>query len=83
MDKGATINVRTNTDTKKQAKHIAESMGVTLSTAINMFLVEFNKQGKFPFTPTGDLESGIEDEKHGRVSKSFDNAHDMLEDMLK
>ncbi len=29
-------------------------MGIDLSTAVNMFLVEISKTNKLPFTPTGE-----------------------------
>jgi DNA-damage-inducible protein J len=54
MTKDTTITIRLNKDIKAQATKVAEGMGIDLSTAINMFLVQITKTNELPFVPTGD-----------------------------
>lgn len=53
MAKNTTLTVRLNKDVKESATKVVSGMGLDLSTAINMFLVELSKTNKLPFTPTG------------------------------
>ena len=45
----ANINVRTNADLKAQAQQIFESIGLDLSTAVNLFLKQTVKVNNLPF----------------------------------
>lgn len=53
MSKNATLTIRLNKEVKDHAAKVASGMGLDLSTAVNMFLVELSKTNKLPFTPTG------------------------------
>lgn len=44
-----TIQVRTNSATKKGAQHILHSLGMDLSTAINIYLVQIIEKQGIPF----------------------------------
>ena len=44
------IQVRINQETKEEAKALCESMGLTLSGSIKMFLHQMIAQGEMPFT---------------------------------
>lgn len=54
MSKNTTLTIRLNKDVKEHAAKVASGMGLDLSTAVNMFLVEISKTNKLPFTPTGN-----------------------------
>lgn len=56
MSKDTTLTIRLNKEIKEHAARVASGMGLDLSTAVNMFLVEISKTNKLPFTPTGDPE---------------------------
>lgn len=44
-----TIQIRTQADTKKNAQQILSELGIDMTTAINMYLVQIAKQGGIPF----------------------------------
>ena len=46
----ATINVRTDATVKAEAQQIFESIGLDLSTAVNLFLKQTVKVNNLPFT---------------------------------
>ena len=46
-----TIAIRTDPDTKKQAQELFKSMGLDMSTAINMFLHQSVSEHRLPFQP--------------------------------
>ena len=45
------INVRIERETKEQAEEIFEEMGVSMTSAITMFLKQTVRENKLPFTP--------------------------------
>ena len=58
----ANINVRTDAAVKSQAQHIFESMGLDLSTAVNLFLKQTVKENNLPFvvgTSNNHIEGNI------------------------
>ena len=87
----ATIQVRTNEKTKKAARRILETLGLDLSTAINIYLVQIIEKKGIPFeiltengmTPAEEkelLEDMAWSMKHG---KRYASAKEMHEDILK
>lgn len=55
-EKKTTVSARVSVTLKRRATQVAESMGMDMSTAINMFLVKMVNENALPFTPTGSLE---------------------------
>lgn len=53
MSKNTTLTIRLNKDVKAQAAEVTAGMGIDLSTAVNMFLIEIAKTNQLPFIPTG------------------------------
>lgn len=49
MSKNVTVNLRVNSDVKKQAGEILENMGLTLSDAFNLLLHQIRIQKALPF----------------------------------
>ncbi len=85
-----TIQIRTNQKTKKSAQLILEKLGLDLSTAINIYLVQIIAKKGIPFeilTENGmtvaeekELLEDIEwTKKHG---KSYTSTKEMMEDIL-
>ena len=50
MSKNTTYNVRIDSNIRQQADTLYKSMGLTLSSAINLFLTQSVIQGKLPLT---------------------------------
>ncbi len=47
--KMATISTRIDDETKKEAERVADNIGITLSSAISIFLKQFVNNNGFPF----------------------------------
>ena len=47
--KKTSINVRVNQEEKKEAERVLENLGVSMSSAINMYIIQIAKQKKIPF----------------------------------
>ena len=45
-----TIQIRTQEDVKMNAQEILSELGIDMTTAINMYLVQIAKQGGIPFS---------------------------------
>ena len=82
----AVINIKTQPLVKKQAQQITQSLGLTLSSAINAFLKDLIRTKTVYFslneTPSKylirQLNRSQEDIKRGRVSPTFSNAKDAI-----
>ncbi|MDR0840144.1 MAG: type II toxin-antitoxin system RelB/DinJ family antitoxin [Christensenellaceae bacterium] len=91
MAKTAVINVRTEPDIKAQAESLYNSMGVSLSDAINMFLYKSLDYRGLPFELCREIPNAetiaamkeAEDITSGKIqSKSYASFKDMLDDAL-
>lgn len=50
--KTETISIRVSSTTKYKSQQVFKSLGITTSSAINMFLKQAIKEQKLPFNPT-------------------------------
>ncbi len=66
-----TIQVRTNPKTKKTAQQILEKLGLDLSTAINIYLVQIIQNKGIPFIVT---ENGFTLEQEMSILKDIESA---------
>ena len=91
MAKTAVINVRTEPAIKEQVESLYNSMGVSLSDAINMFLYKSIDFRGLPFDlcreiPNSETIAAIkesEDIVNGRIqAKSYSSFKDMLDEAL-
>ena len=84
----ANINLRIDPEIKKQAEAMFADMGLTMSTAINIFIRQTLRQGKIPFEITSDIPNAetlaaIDDVNKGRnLSKLYTDVDKMFEDIL-
>ena len=62
-----TIQVRTQAKTKKNVQKILSELGLDMSTAINMYLVQIEKVGGIPFPIL--TENGMTPEAEDRILK--------------
>ncbi len=88
MANTATVQVRMDAELKKQAEKALKSMGLNMSTAINLFMHQVANQGKIPFeitaanTPNAETRKTINDVRNGKnLSKSFDSVEEMMADL--
>ena len=71
------INVRVDSDTKKDAERVCSDIGISLSSAINIYLKKIVRENKIPFELEADpfynpknlekLEQLIDDYENGRL----------------
>ena len=52
------INIRSDIETKSKAQEIFASLGLDMSTAINMFLRQTVRQNDLPFVLSADVKPG-------------------------
>lgn len=86
------INVQIDSETKKQATEILNDLGISMSTAINMFLRQVIKNEGLPFPvvkrkPSKQLLEALKEaaemEKHPEKYKSYNNIDQLFEDLSK
>lgn len=81
------INIKTDPDIKEQAQKLAEELGVTLSTVINVYLRQFIRTKEFSFSlayqMSPELEKIIaEAEADIMAGKNLSPAFNQAEDAL-
>ena len=52
MEKNATLNLRVNPDVKRNAETILSQLGISMSTAVDMYLRQISLVGGIPFPVT-------------------------------
>ena len=86
----STIQVRTNERTKKTVQQILSNLGLDLSTAINMYLVQIIVKQGIPFDIVTENGFTVEEEKKilrelaaaKKSRKSYSSAREMHKDIL-
>lgn len=89
MAKTSVININVPTEVKEEANSILNSLGLNMSTAMNIFLKKVIRERGIPFELKQEPnENGIEslkeldDIEHGRVKyQKFENIKSLLEDL--
>ena len=88
----ANINVRIDEKVKKAAEKVFNEVGITASTAINMFYKQVIHTNSIPFEIKAEVPNKktlkalkeVEDmEKHPDKSRSYKNVDELMEDLLK
>lgn len=88
----ANINVRIDNETKKQAEEVFTNLGLTASTAINLFYKQVIRTGSIPFelkidTPNRKTIRAFKEvekmEKHPQISKRYKTTGELMVDLLK
>lgn len=81
------INIKTDPDTKKKARKIADRLGFSLSTLLNAYLKQFIQTKTVTFSAEAEepsewlineLKQGKKDEEEGFISPAFDNVEDSI-----
>ena len=80
-------NIKIDPELKEQSQALFESLGLSMSTAINMFLRQAVREQAIPFrvgNPLPNLETlrAIEDARKGiGLSRSFSSVAELMEDL--
>lgn len=82
-----TINIRVDDNVKSKAEETCKELGLSMSTAINIFLVKFGNEKRIPFEVSVDpfysneninyLKKAINDIKDGKTTLK---EHDLIEE---
>ena len=86
------ININVDSNVKKEATELFNSLGLNMSTAINLFLRKSINEGGIPFElknpkPTRELKRALKEAKkieNGEIkSKGYHNIDELFEDLNK
>ena len=79
------INIRVDSETKAQAQQLFNSLGIDLSTAVNMFLRQSIAFGGIPFIIrryNEETEQAIQNAHNGvNLSKPFNSVEELWDDL--
>lgn len=91
MSKNINITLRIDQDLKNQAELLFDDLGLSLSTAFNMFIKQSLREGALPFKPKTDKHSkrtlramreALEVEKDPNA-KEYHDVDELFKDLLK
>lgn len=80
-------NIKIDPDLKKESQILFEQLGLSLSTAINMFLRQSVREQAIPFRvgnplPNKETVQAIEDARNGiGLSRGFSSVAELMEDL--
>ncbi|MBW3087919.1 type II toxin-antitoxin system RelB/DinJ family antitoxin [Bifidobacterium sp. 82T24] len=79
-----TITFRTDSQVKQRAKELYESMGLDLSTALNMFLRQSLVDDGMPFRATRENPLNMEARRQtdAHEGATFSSADDLMKDLM-
>ena len=82
-------SIKIDARTKKEAQELFKDMGMSLTTAVNIFLKQAVREQRIPFYVgepkyKEEVYQAMKDLKQGKnLSKSYHSAREMIEDILK
>jgi DNA-damage-inducible protein J len=80
-------NIKIDPELKEKSQALFESFGLTLSSAVNMFLRQAVREQAIPFrignpTPNAETLKAIQDARNGiGVSRGFSSVAELMEDL--
>ena len=81
------INIRMDSDLKKQFEAFCADMGMTMTTAFNVFAKKAVREYRIPFEigaehPNAETRKAIEDAENGiGLSRAFSSVKELMEDL--
>ena len=80
------LNIRVDKDVKIAAESIAQSLGMNLSTAVNIFLRQMVSYEGLPFDvrlrPNAETRQALDDARnHRNLSGPYNSLNDLLKDL--
>jgi len=82
MSKTAKVQVRVNENLKREAKKIFESLGLSMSEAINLYLAQVQLQRGIPFSvkiPNQETLEAIREVEEGKHVERFETLEELFE----
>lgn len=80
MKKNSTLNLRVNPDVKRNAEEVLSQLGISMSTAINIYLKQISMTGGIPFdikVPKAPISINADlmtkDEIHAKLKEGFND----------
>ena len=86
------VNIRMDENLKKQFDHLCSELGMNMSTAFNIFAKTMVRQNGIPFEisldiPNADtiaaMQEAEEIKRHPERYKKYNNANELMEDLLR
>ena len=80
-------NIKIERELKRESQALFESLGLSLSTAVNLFLRQSVREQAIPFrignpAPNGETRKAIEDARNGiGLSRDFSSVAELMEDL--
>lgn len=80
-------NIKIDPELKEQAQALFDSLGLSLSAAVNVFLRQAVREQAIPFRigeplPNADTLRAIEEARNGiGLSRGFSSVHELMEDL--
>ena len=81
------LSIRMDTKLKKQAEQLFKELGMNMTTALNIFLIQAVRQGKIPFeiavdVPNAETIKAMEDvNDNADMSSEFDSVEELMRDL--
>ena len=81
------VNIRMDSDLKQRFEAFCDDMGMTMTTAFNVFAKKAVREYRIPFeigaeVPNADTRKAIEDARKGiGMSKAFSSVEELMEDL--
>lgn len=81
------VNIRMDSDLKQRFEAFCDDMGMTMTTAFNVFAKKAVREYRIPFeigaeVPNADTRKAIEDARKGiGMSKGFSSVAELMEDL--
>ncbi|KFI63204.1 type II toxin-antitoxin system RelB/DinJ family antitoxin [Bifidobacterium cuniculi] len=84
MSESTTITFRTDRAVKEEARELYASMGMDLSTAINVFLRQSIRDNGMPFRITNEPQASVEARRQATMheGETFPDADALMKDLL-
>lgn len=82
-----TINIRTSEETKKEAEKLFDDFGLSMTSAINVFLRQVIREKRIPFeigyeTPNALTAKVLKETEEGKnLSKTFNSVSDLMDSL--
>ncbi len=80
----AQLSMRIDDNVKKKAEMACDALGLTMTTAINLYLVKLGNEMRIPFEVSADPFYSIENQKVlARSIKQLEEGHGMEHELVK
>lgn len=84
MTNNTTINIRTDANTKSKAEKLFDSFGMSMSTAINVFLKQAVREQRIPFEINNEVPNALTEKvlKESEEGKNLSPTYDSISSLM-